>query len=270
MGYNLFMAAVEVLLSTGSLYTFPLEKSFYLANRAGFDGVELMANEVYRRPKVEEYLRALSRIAPIRVIHAPFVVDGGSGEKINSLLRSVELAQRLEISKVVFHPPRRFPPEVKYLRWFRGIKDFSQVGQGVALSLEVMPAFPLGGIKVNLFSANTREGLASFAEERNLNITMDTTHTGTWGWDLVETFCMLNRNGLVNHIHFSDFAPWKEHLWPGKGCLELRSFVDFLKRAGYRESISLEVHPRELPEDDLEKIKAFEEIISWVKGKNHG
>ncbi len=264
------MAAMGVFLSTGSLYIFPLEKSFYLASRAGFDGVELVANEIYRKPRVEAYLRDLSRIAPIRVIHAPFLVKGGGREKIRSLLRSVELAQELGISRVVFHPPRRFPPEVRYLRWFKRTRDFSQVGRGVELSLELMPAFPLGGIKVNLFSTNSREGLVAFAEERGLGITMDTTHAGTWGWDLVETYCILNTNGRVNHIHFSDFAPWKEHLWPGKGCLKLETFVSFLKEEGFAGSITLEVDPRELPQDDLAKIRVFKEIISWVREKDHG
>ena len=263
-------AKVEVLLSTGSLYTSPLEKSFYLASRAGFDGVELVANEVYRRPGVQEYLMGLAMVAPMGAIHAPFLVEGSSGEKIKSLLMTVALARELEIPKVVFHPPRRFPPEIKYLRWFKGVRDFSRLGRGVALSLEIMPAFPLGGLKLNLFSTNTREGMAEFARERGLHVTMDTTHTGTWGWDLVETFEILNKDGLVNHIHFSDFYPWREHVWPGKGCLELKKFVDFLRDTGYRGTITLEVHPRELPEDDLEKIRVFREIISWIKGRDDG
>jgi len=260
------MAKVKVLLSTGSLYTFPLEKSFYLASRAGFDGVELVANEVYRRPRAEELLRGLAMVSPIMVIHAPFLVEGDSEEKIKSLLKCVEFARILEIPKVVLHPPRRFPPEIKYLRWFKKTRDFSLVGKEVSLSLEIMPAFPLAGLRLNLFSVNTRERLVAFAGERKLNITMDTTHTGTWGWDLVETFTILNAQGLVNHIHFSDFYPWREHVWPGKGCLDLEKFVDFLRDTGYRETITLEVNPRELPEDDLEKIRKFEEVISWLKG----
>ena len=259
------MAAIKVFLSTGSLYTSPLEKSFYLASRAGFDGVELVANDVYRKPRAEEYLRGLAMVASIRVIHAPFLIEGNSEEKIKSLLRSVELARNLEIPKVVFHPPRRFPLEFKYLRWFKRVKDFSSLGGGVSLSLEIMPAFPLGGLRLNLFSVNTREKLAAFAAERGLNITMDTTHTGTWGWDLVETFTILNAQGLVNHIHFSDFYPWREHVWPGKGRLDLGGFVDFLRDSGYRETITLEVSPRELPEDDLEKIDMFKGFISWLK-----
>lgn len=261
------MATVKVLLSSGSLYIYPLEKTFYLASRAGFDGVELVANEIYRKPRIVEYLRELALVAPIEVIHAPFLVDGGSGEKINSLLKSVELANVLGIQKVVFHPPRRFPPEIKYLRWFKRTRDYTLVGGEVSLSLELMPAFPLGGLRLNLFSVNTREGLAAFARERKLSITMDTTHTGTWGWDLMETFTILNVHGLVNHIHFSDFYPWKEHVWPGKGRLELEKFVDFLKEKGYRDTITLEVSPHELPEDDLEKIRMFEKVISWLKGQ---
>ncbi len=74
----------------------------------------------------------------------------------------------------------------------------------------------------------------------------------------------------MNHIHLSDFYPWREHVWPGKGRLDLMGFVDFLRKTGYRETITLEVSPRELPEDDLEKVKAFREVISWLKGQNHG
>ncbi len=260
------MAGIKVLLSTGSLYTHPLEKSFHLAARAGFDGVELVANEVYRKPGAENYLEGLALVSPIKAIHAPFLVEGDSSEKTESLLKSVGLAEALQIPKVVFHPPIVFPPEIKYLWWFKRTKDFSILSKGVSLSLEIMPAFPLGRLRMNLFSVNTREKLSKFAAERGLNITMDTTHTGTWGWDLVETFSILNAEGLVNHIHLSDFYWWKEHVWPGKGCLELEKFVDFLKNIGYKETITLEVNPRELPEGDLEKIGAFKDVIAWLKG----
>ena len=261
------MAKARVLLSTGTLYTSPLEKSFYLASRAGFDGIELVANEVYRKPGAEEYLAGLALVAPIVVIHAPFFVEGDSGEKINSLLRNVELAEHLGASKVVFHPPIRFPPEFKFLWWFKRTEDFPSMACRVPLSLEIMPAFRFGGMRLNLFSANTPSRLVEFTWKRGLNITMDTTHTGTWGWDLVETFLALNANGQVNHIHFSDFYPWREHVWPGKGALKLKEFVDFLVDSGYEETITLEVSPRELPEDDLDKVRMFKDFISWIKGR---
>jgi sugar phosphate isomerase/epimerase len=264
------MADVKVLLSTGSLYTHPLEKSFYLAARAGFDGVELVANEVYRRAGAADYLKGLSMVSPIVVIHAPFFVEGDSEEKIKSLLVSVELARDLGASKVVFHPPIRFPPELKYLWWFKRTKDFSSIGEDVPLSLEIMPAFLMGRFRINLFSTNTPQQLSEFAKMRGLNITMDTTHTGTWGWDLIETFSLLNSDGLVNHIHLSDFHMGREHVWPKKGCLELEKFVDFLRSSGYKETITLEVSPRELPEDDLEKILAFREVIDWLRGTDNG
>jgi sugar phosphate isomerase/epimerase len=69
-----------IALSTGSLYTYGIARVFELAAEAGFDAIEVLADQRWdsRQP---EYLRRLIQEfgLPVVAIHSPFASIGTPG-----------------------------------------------------------------------------------------------------------------------------------------------------------------------------------------------
>ena len=260
---------MKLLLSSGSFYNEPLEKSFYIADKSGFDGVEVVMNEIYYREDVLDYLAELSKVAKIEAIHAPFMVEGSSKMKVVSLKKCIEICRTLNISKIVFHPPLRIIFEPYYWWWFMRQK-FNHLKNDVELCLENMPFVRFGKKRISLWSIRRFKDLKKIAEKKGLFLAFDTTHCGTSGVPLVEAFEAMGGVDKVRHIHFSDFkeknGKFFEHLFPGEGELPLFDFVEYLKAKGYTETITVEILPNSMPEDDIERIKKFKELIARIKG----
>ncbi|BAT72349.1 xylose isomerase domain-containing protein [Thermosulfidibacter takaii ABI70S6] len=257
---------MKILLSSGSLYKDPLEKCFYVAQQAGFDGVEVVLNDFYFLSDIDERLAELSKILSIIAFHAPFMVES-SGERVKSLLRSIELALELGVKRVVFHPPLRFLFDFSYKKWF---KKFHWHGDEIELCLEFMPIMKFGFLKFCPHAFSKLEELKDVASDKGLKIAFDTTHCGTRGLALVEAFERLGGLDLVSHVHFSDFRVEKgifqEHVFPGEGMLDLFEFVKYLKSKGYKGALTVEVSPRFLPEKDIERINKFKALLERLRG----
>ncbi len=255
-----------ILLSTGCFYKSPLEKSFYIADACGFDGVELILNDIYYLSDAEEKITSLSRISNITVFHAPFVVDS-SKERVQSLMRSVELAERLNVQTVVFHPPLKFLLDISYWRWFWKKRWFDDAK--VNLCVENMPYMKFGRFRINLYSIHKFKDLKDLAQRTPLKIAFDTTHCGTSGTNLIEAFEELGGIENVYHIHLSDFKEEKgvfwEHLFPGEGELEIFKFLCYLKDVGYNRTITIEIFSKYLPEDDREKIEKLRALLERIR-----
>ncbi len=225
-------------------------------------------NEIYYREDVEEHLLELGKVAPIEAMHAPFVVDGPSRLKIVSLKKCIEIALSLKIKKIIFHPPMKIFLEPYYWWWFMR-QRFHDIRE-VELCLENMPCKKWGRRRISLWSYKSFSKLKKVAQKKGLFLTFDTTHCGTSGVPLVEAFELMGGIELVKHIHFSDFkekgGKLIEHLFPGDGELPLFEFIEYLKSKGYSETVTVEVSPEALPEDDIERIKRFENLIAKIKG----
>jgi len=257
---------MEVLLSTGSLYTLPLEEIFEMASSAGFDGIELLISPGFSKRHPLDQLKELSAILPIRALHAPFIRFRHWRGKISSLRKSVEWARQLGAQVVTFHPPNWLNLEFRFWQWMKGIRDFQrEVGDGdVAVSIENMPLVGLNIRFCGYFWSSTRK-LLRFAEEKNLFLTFDCTHMGTRRIDFIEEFLLFYRSGRVKNIHFSDYRPFHEHLYPGKGHLPLTRFLHLLGRIGYGEFLTVEITPQELPEDREKQLEALQSLLEYIK-----
>ena len=262
---------MKFLLSTGCFYEEPIEKSLYIASSVGFDGVELILNEVYYLADAESKISEFGKIIKITAFHAPFTA-GSSRERIQSLIRSLELAEKLKVDVVVFHPPMKLFMDMSYWRWFRK-KTFDNM-QNLNLCVENMPYMKLGPLRINLYSVHRFSELKKMAQDKGLKIAFDTTHCGTSGKDLIEAFEELGSVEMVKHIHLSDFKVEKgmfvEHLPPGMGDLELKGFLKHLKISGYRGTITLEVSPRFLPDDDRDRIEVLKNTLRELKEACNG
>jgi sugar phosphate isomerase/epimerase len=250
-------------LSTGSLYTYGIARVFELAAQAGFDAIEVLADHRWdsRQPA---YIQRLSRETglPVAAVHSPFIIldtPGWPSDPIGRLERSAALARELGAPVVVAHLPLRIrgisvamlgshgrsmllpiplTGERDYLDFLtNGLAQF-EAEQGVQIGVENMPFRRIFGRSVNIHYLNNLEALAALP-----HLTLDTTHIGTWGQDLLEAYERLKPR--VIHVHLSNFDG-QEHQLPEDGHLPLGFLLRRLRQDGYRGAVTLEFNPETL------------------------
>jgi sugar phosphate isomerase/epimerase len=255
---------VKIALSSGSLFTLPLEKIFEIARDTGFDGIEVIISYDFQYQDNLALLRELSQILRISSLHAPFMELDGWGNKIEQLTRTVELALATGIPLVNFHPPAWLSGELKFLRWLNSIDDLQkELGQSrIQIAMENMPASGLFKVNPYFFSQTPR--LIQFLEERNIFLTFDTAHMGSTKTNFLHDFHLLYDTGRIRNIHFSDFGQGREHLLPGHGILPLTRFLNHLRETGYNRTLTLELTPAELPKDEAGIRETLSEVFHYL------
>ena len=259
---------MKILLSSGSLYTLPLEKAFYMAADTGYDGMEVIISESFEQDEGYRLLRNLQEILPVYFLHAPFHVVPGWGDRITALRKTIELAERISVPMVSFHPPKWLDLEIKFWRWMYSVTDFQEeLGGGeVVIAMENMP-YGGGPLRFNPYILRRTRDLVRFIESRNLYFTFDCTHMGTAQADFEGNFLRLYRTKRVKNIHFSDYRNHREHLLPGQGILPLGSLLNYLKESGYDQMITLEIIPQELPENEEAVKRALREVALKMRAE---
>lgn len=250
---------MEFLFSTGSLWSYSIERCFAFAAQAGFDGIELMVDRRWetRQPG---YLQELidKYQMPIGAVHSPFLdVPGWPPHNPGRIRRSLEVAEAVGAAVVVHHLPTRvgmvwvragnrfFPlpvpgwnPEKAYRRWLQDEYTALQASTAVTLCIENMPAYRRFGRKWNYVAWNTPGQITRFP-----HLTLDTTHLGTWDMEPAEVYPRLN--GRVHHVHLSNYNG-QEHRRPEDGRLRLDEFLTLLVTDGYQGAVTLELCPEVL------------------------
>ena len=253
-------------LSTGSLYTYGLDRVFGLAKEAGFDGIEVLLDGRWDTRQAD-YLRHLrdSYGLPVVSLHSPFHliwVPGWEQDPIWRLKRTVELAEALSARVVVAHPPlgwlrislrvtgassaRGFWVGLP-LSWFVGrsharwlcdeLESFQRETE-VTIAVENMPRLQIGPLGFDLYQMTHLETL-----ERFRHLTLDTTHLATRGMDIIQTYERLA--GRVAHIHLSNYNG-REHRLPWDGPLPLADFLRRFAQDDYGGIVTLELQPEAL------------------------
>lgn len=255
---------MKLVLSAGSLYTLPMAKVFEIARDTGFDGMEVIINHDFQYQDNAALIRELQKILPVCSLHAPFFEIDGWGNKIDQLLRTAALAIDTGIPLINFHPPAWMGLELKFWRWFSGIRDFqAEVGRGqVLITLENMPC--TGAFKVNPYLLGQTGKMIRFMQERNLYLTFDTAHMGSSKANFLHDFHLFYDSGAMRNIHFSDYGYGREHLLPGHGVLPLTRFLNHLRETGYDSTLTLELSPYEFPEHEDGIREGMAEIFAYL------
>ncbi len=277
---------MRFLFSTGSLYSYSIERCFDFAAAAGFDGIELLVDQRWESRHADYLLHLIERHdLPIGAVHNPFFfVPGWPEDQPGRIKETVELAKVTGAQVVVHHLPMRtgigygtltvgkrriFLPTLgwdmdgKYRRWLEEEYAAFQEETAVTLCIENMPAKRLLGRRVSMAAWNTPEAWARFPA-----LTLDTTHLGTWGLDPVEVYDRLR--GKVRHVHLSNYNG-QEHCRPEDGKLRLDRLVARLAETGYGGAITVELHPGALDagEPDAHVIglmrTSLEHCRSWAQ-----
>jgi sugar phosphate isomerase/epimerase len=251
---------LKVSFSTACLYIYPLRKTFELAKRAGFDGVELVVG-----PEVEwrgsRYVMRLSQEydLPVLTVHPPlFAIPGWSKSQITIepyLDKLSGIARSVGAPVAVVHMPRTRRIDDAIGRGFVSklvsVRDRLD-GTGPRLALENSPRFRERDAAYVLRSlADLRE----FADTNDFQMTLDTSHIGTWNVDLIDSIGYFD--GRLANVHFSDLREvpgWvmrqpplhsylRQHQMPGSGYLPLKEFLRVLGQRGYQGPITYELSP---------------------------
>jgi sugar phosphate isomerase/epimerase len=255
-----------IALSTGSLFTYGIARVFELAAEVGFDAIELMVDNRWdcRHPA---YLHRLSQQTglPVVAVHNPFMphVSGWPQDPLGRLRESAALARELGAEVVVTHLPLRIrgakielfgfgtgpmllpiflPNQGDYRRFLlNGLAEF-EAAEGVRIGVENMPAKRFLGRQVNIHALNSLEALAGLP-----HVTLDTTHIGTWGLDLLGVYERLKDR--IIHVHLSNYNG-EEHRLPEDGRLPLGELLQRLTGDGYEGAVTLEFGPAILQAKD--------------------
>ncbi len=277
----------QVLLSSGSLRNYGLDRVFEIAARCGYDGVEMIVDE--RTDSVHgDYLRKLSErySIPVPVVHAPFAfLDPPGWEKaeLDRLVRSVKLAEEIGAEAVVLHTP--FYTDRSFRRWLEEDLAGFQKNNTVTILVENMPCYrKVGGRLGKLFSLSDlaerdRRGIWKLLPNFLLpqcfplsalgkmdqfpNIILDTTHLGTAGIDPIAAFDRFRDR--IGHIHLSNYDG-REHLEIQTGNLDLAAFLRHVAAAGYRGGYCLEIMPEYFDShDSAHTIRLLSENLAFIR-----
>jgi sugar phosphate isomerase/epimerase len=264
--------AIPIILSTGSLFTFDVATVMALAAETGFDGLELMVDD-RRETHHPAHLKNLVATyhLPILAVHTPFASFPPTWPRhpIGLIKESVKLAETLGAGVAIVHPPARWvrlqglviapqrhwklsiPIPVArqgaYGRWLRQeLSDF-QANTQVKIAVENMPRRRFGPWQLEPYHFNNARQLSRFQY-----LTLDTTHVGTWGEDLLAFYQQIKPK--IAHIHLSNYNG-HEHQLPHNGSLPLYPFLGQLVEDGYDGLVSLELGPVSLQATDEIKLK---------------
>ena len=225
-----------------------LERTFGTIAEAGFQSVELM---VTRDPLTQSATapRDLAKKHGLTIcaVHAPMLVVTRrvwGPNFFNIIDRSVDLAHQLDAGVVVIHPPFLF--ELKYQAWLLGEMEQYSRNRGLAIAVENMFHLWVKGKAVRGHRWLSPADLDSFD-----NITLDTSHCGVDGIDILTALDQVGPH--LSHVHLSDSRGdhRDSHALPGSGILPLGKFMTRLPEVGYRGTVSLELDMREwIPEPD--------------------
>ena len=249
---------IPVHLSTSSVYPEGPGYAFDLAERLGYDGIEVMVwtDEVTQEAKP---LLALSRLhrVPIGAIHAPTLLLSQrlwGWDPWGKIDRSLVLAQEVGAPVVVVHPPFRW--QERYARGFVAGVARRAARSGIRIAVENMFPWRVGQASLQAYLPDHDP-----TDEDYEAITFDISHAGTAGQDALSMVQGLGPR--LAHVHLGDSTGTfkDEHLVPGRGTQRCAEVLQYLMASGYAGVVSLEVSTRKVSrvqrEVDLEEALAF-------------
>ncbi len=238
---TLHIPDTKVALSTASVYPESTAVAFELAEKLGYDGVEVM---VWNDP-VSQDIEALRRLSdahrmPILAVHAPCLLITQrvwTTDPWTKLVRARAAAEKLGASAVVVHPPFRW--QRQYAREF--VEGIGRMAGETDVRFAVENMYP--------WRYRDREVLAyapgwDVTEEEYRHFTIDLSHASTSRIDALE---MVGRMGdRLAHIHLADGSGSgkDEHLIPGRGSQPCAALLEHLARTGFDGHVVLEVNTR--------------------------
>lgn len=248
----------RVALSTASVYPGNCATAFSLAERLGYDGIEVM---VWTDPVSQEAgaLMALRDLhgLPVVSIHAPTLLltqrvwGPDAWSKVDN---SIELALAVGAETVVLHPPFRWQKD--YARTFAEGVAQRELDSGIRLAVENMFPWRVRNSAVEAYLPHWDPVGQPYE-----HVTLDLSHTATAGSDALAMAAALGPR--LTHLHLADGlgSSRDEHLVPGRGSQPCAQLLEILASQEFSGSVVVEVGTRragdEQREMDLAEALAF-------------
>ena len=252
----------KILLNSGALYNYGLNRFFELAKKADFDGIELIIDNNWdnRQP---EYIGKLERENKIKVlaVHSAmeFVYCWGPDPKIR-IAQSIKIAKKLGAKLIVVHPADY--NDRGFYKWLR--KNYQVI---IDKAVPMRVAFENMTTRRKISNEKFFKLFPSYA--------LDTSHIGTHRQDPVEMLEAIR--GKLTHIHLSDSDFKKRenrveliadcHMMPGTGKLPLKKFLKKLKEIKYDGFITVELLPESVDagKSDAEVVRNLKKALNFVR-----
>lgn len=233
----------KILLNSGSLHNYGLNRLFELASRAGYDGIELVIDNDWDT-RQSEYIRKLEKQFGIKVlsIHSAmeFMTVWGPDPKIRHR-ESIKLAKKIGVKHIVIHP-HDYNDEGFY-DWIKtNYQQFIDLAKPIKISFE---------------NHTTRR--SAYQSDKNFFdrfplYTLDTSHIATAKLNLSEILDQIGNKLAHIHLSDSDFAKRPRlpkliadrHMIPGTGKLPLKEFLQKLRTINYSGYIVTELLPESI------------------------
>jgi len=246
---------MQLSLSTGCLYLMPLRIACSRAAEAGFDAIELvMAPEVWLRGANWAQRVAADHGLAIATVHQSILGRSPAGDGPRRAIDAARFARDLDVPTVVVHGTFAHSwDDEKAIEWLAALEEARDIleGSGTRLSLENH------GLRIPSDADGVLAGieqLIAFCQERDLDVTLDTCHAGSFGLNLAEALDVVALR--LADVHLCDIisctrgprsATWRysvsQHRIPGQGELDLAAFLALLERRGYDGPVTVEVSP---------------------------
>jgi len=238
----------KVLLSNSSVYPLRLESAFQIAQKTGYDGMEVLVWSD-KATQTSRSIRNLSRRyeMPIGSIHAPNLFLSPRVwhmTPIKKLEHTVHLAVDLDVETIVVHPPFFYQPKYSY----QFVEQIHELEEKYDVTLAVENMYPVHiPIKKNYLCCFYKPGWDPSLLPFN-NLTLDISHAGaskTYAMDLAAKF-----DKRLSHVHIADatFRKFDEHLVPGRGTMDCKEFLnhtaDLSARLNKQISVAVEISTR--------------------------
>ncbi len=247
-----------MLLSTSSVFPEPTAATFEVAAKLGYDGIEVMVwTDAVSQDA--DALRALSTHygVPVRAVHAPCLLVTQrvwSPDPTVRLRRAAELADALDATTVVVHPP--FTWQREYARGFAGLLS-ALSGQYPRLWFAVENMFPVRLARRELVPYSpgwdpTTEGYDAY--------TLDLSHCAA---SQADALALADTMGArLVHVHLGDGTGVgrDEHLVPGRGNQPCGELLASLGERGFRGSVAVEVGTRRAPSREVREQELAESL----------
>ena len=251
--------AARVALSTASVYPESSANAFELANRLGYDAVEVMVgiDPISQDVDAIRHLVDYHQV-PVCAVHAPCLLITQrvwGTEPWNKLRRSAAMAEALGAGTVVVHPPFRWQRD--YARSFvEGIARL-EGETGIAFAVENMYPWRASRRELQAYVPGWNP-----VDQAYTNVTLDLSHSATAGVDPVTM--ALELGSRLRHVHLADGSgsAKDEHLVPGRGTQPCADFLGLLAEQEYDGSLVIEINTRKAPthaarQTDLAESLAF-------------
>jgi sugar phosphate isomerase/epimerase len=234
-------SAGRVGLSTASVYPESTATGFALAERLGYDAVEVMVGI----DPISQDVGAIQNLAdyhqiPVCAVHAPCLLITQrvwGTDPWGKLERSAEMAVSLGADIVIVHPPFRWQRE--YAKGF--VEGIARLEKDTGVRFAVENMFPWRAPR-----RNVQAYLPGWnpVEHDFANVTIDLSHSATSGVDPV---AMANDLGpRLRHVHMADGtgSAKDEHLVPGRGNQPCAEFLESIAESGFEGTVVVEVNTR--------------------------